>query len=349
MDGASLTVSILTRNRNKYLVEALEAIRTQSYANFVVKILDNASTDETDRVVKPFLSDNRFEYVRHPVNIGGSGNYAYALAHCSTDFLLITHDDDRMKPNMVLEEMAVLYDHPDVNLVCCENDYIDDSGKTLCLSVFSRAFNFGKLFFHGRYDFIKSYIAGLNYISCPTAVLRMAPIRNRGLSFRQDVGPALDTVFWMDLNCLPGRFAFIGESLYEYRKHGFQDSALNTLATFAGLKEAVWDILERENLCYLVKNWRSRIDKDVLSLLVNRLKSSAGIEQSLIHAIKLKLMSRGKPSFRTRWILFLAINSPSIFLLASSFGRVSTFLRGAMVHALRTFITSCSKSPSVRP
>jgi glycosyltransferase involved in cell wall biosynthesis len=331
MSEASLTVSILTYNRKDYLVEALKAICEQSYWNFNVKILDNASTDGTEDVVKPFLSDKRFEYIRHSKNIGGSGNYNFALTHCTTDFLLITHDDDRMKKNMLVEEMGVLRDYPDVNLVCCENDYIDGTGKVLRSAVFSLAFNLGPLFFQDRYDFIKGYVKGLNYISCPTAVLRMTPIRSHGLLFRQDVGPALDTVFWMDLNCLPGRFAFIGESLYEYRMHDLQDSARNTLTIYAGLKEAVWDVLEREKLGSLIASWQRRIDNDVLSLLVSRLKSNVSIDRTFIINIKRKILSRGEANGRVGWILFWASNFPAAFRFVNFIRHTAVLIKKSLL------------------
>ena len=308
-----LTVVVLTCNRCQFLREALQAISQQTYRDFVVKVLDNASTDGTKDVVEAFLQDKRFEYVRHPKNIGAAGNYNYALTHCDTKYLLITHDDDRMKPDMLNQELAVLLKHPDINLVSCENDHINANGKVLINNLYSQMYKLGEHYFQGRYDFLLGYIKGQNQISCPTAMIRISAVREAGLKFREDLEQPADTIFWMELNCLPGRFAFIGQSLYEYRLHDGQDSSRNVLQTYVALRTPVWDILLREGFKSHLREWKKWIDVLIVQTVIRLVQSTVPHDKRLLRLLREKALGRGIMNIRLRCAFLCAIFFPGEF------------------------------------
>src|SRR3954470_9957348 len=78
-----ITIGLPCYNSEKYLVQSIESLLSQTYGNFVLIISDNASTDRTEEICRRYAAaDARVRYVRNPVNIGMSGNFnrVFALA-----------------------------------------------------------------------------------------------------------------------------------------------------------------------------------------------------------------------------------------------------------------------------
>ena len=69
-------IVIVTFNRKKLLLHTLRAIAGQTYENYRVFIIDNASTDGTEEYIAEFLQENKkFMYKRMQTNTGGAGGF----------------------------------------------------------------------------------------------------------------------------------------------------------------------------------------------------------------------------------------------------------------------------------
>lgn len=70
---ANPTVSVVipTYNRAHLLGRAIQSVLNQTYHDFEIIVVDDGSTDNTEKVVKSF-NDPRIHYIRHDQNRGGS-------------------------------------------------------------------------------------------------------------------------------------------------------------------------------------------------------------------------------------------------------------------------------------
>ena len=100
-------------NRAPLLKQTLESILAQSYQDFAVVVFDNASTDDTEAVIKGF-SDPRLSQSRSSTNIGLVRNWNRCIQKNSSSYLCIFHDDDLMLEGFLEKSMAILEAHPDV-------------------------------------------------------------------------------------------------------------------------------------------------------------------------------------------------------------------------------------------
>lgn len=76
MNEKRVGIVVVTFNRKELLLETLNAIAVQSYRNYKVFIIDNASTDGTEEYVKTFLNEHaQFVYKRMQSNTGGAGGF----------------------------------------------------------------------------------------------------------------------------------------------------------------------------------------------------------------------------------------------------------------------------------
>lgn len=100
-----LTVSIPTYNRGPLLGLTLESILSQvddaKAGQMEIWITDNASTDDTPRVVEGFIreySHLRIEYRRNPCNVGAERNVIMSAGLGRGEYAWIFGDDDLMNP-----------------------------------------------------------------------------------------------------------------------------------------------------------------------------------------------------------------------------------------------------------
>jgi glycosyltransferase involved in cell wall biosynthesis len=120
-------VSIImpTYNRAREIGEAIQSILAQSYTDWELIIIDDASTDDTEAVVKNYIlraeqaSDHpRIRYIRQPKNSGISiaRNRGLAEAH-GTYIAMLDSDDIWLDSGKLTQQVAFLETHPDYALV----------------------------------------------------------------------------------------------------------------------------------------------------------------------------------------------------------------------------------------
>lgn len=81
MNWKNLDVIVLTYNRASYLKIMLDSLCTQTATGFNIKILNNASTDNTLQVIqeiKDKYPTRNIEVITHKTNIGNPANFKYS-------------------------------------------------------------------------------------------------------------------------------------------------------------------------------------------------------------------------------------------------------------------------------
>jgi glycosyltransferase involved in cell wall biosynthesis len=115
------------------LAEAVESLLAQTFTDFELLLLDNASTDRTPEICAGFAArDRRVRYVRNDRNIGGGPNWnrAFELATPAPYFKWAAHDD-RHAPRFLERCVEALDRDPGAVLAFTKAELIDGDGNTL--------------------------------------------------------------------------------------------------------------------------------------------------------------------------------------------------------------------------
>lgn len=101
--SSSLQVSIImaTYNRAHFIIETLQSVKKQTYTNWECLIIDDGSTDNTEKRIKPILEkDSRFKYLKRPKDHkkGLPGCRNYGLKNTKGDYVIFFDDDDIVHP-----------------------------------------------------------------------------------------------------------------------------------------------------------------------------------------------------------------------------------------------------------
>ena len=86
---------VVTYNRKELLEENIKALLNQSYENLDILIIDNASTDGTEKVVKKYVSD-KLKYMNTGANLGGAGGFNFGIRQAierNYDYCWVMADD----------------------------------------------------------------------------------------------------------------------------------------------------------------------------------------------------------------------------------------------------------------
>jgi glycosyltransferase involved in cell wall biosynthesis len=115
MDAPLITAIIPTYKRPKLLKRALRSVLAQSYPHFEILVADDASGEETDKVMQEFIKqDERVKLLKHPSNIGAIANFQKALMHATTPYVCFLADDDFFAPYFFEEAIAIFNHYPDI-------------------------------------------------------------------------------------------------------------------------------------------------------------------------------------------------------------------------------------------
>ncbi|MDD2225311.1 MAG: glycosyltransferase family 2 protein [Candidatus Shapirobacteria bacterium] len=134
MDNSSnklISVQICTYNRANLIKEAIQSVLDQTYENFEIVIIDDASTDNTEEVVKSF-SDSRIKYFKNEKNLGIAKNRNIAVQRSSGKYIAILDSDDLWNDSKKLEkQIRFLEENLSVGVIGTQAYKIDLKGNIL--------------------------------------------------------------------------------------------------------------------------------------------------------------------------------------------------------------------------
>ena len=111
-----VTIVAVTYNSAAHIRSFLESVQKQTYAHCELLIIENASTDQTARILETDASWARV--VQLPENIGYRRANALGFTMCTSPLILICNDDVVLEPTCVAELVRALEQNPDAAITC---------------------------------------------------------------------------------------------------------------------------------------------------------------------------------------------------------------------------------------
>jgi glycosyltransferase involved in cell wall biosynthesis len=222
MSEPKLSVLIPTYNAARYLAEAIESVLSQSFGDFELVVIDNASHDATSSLVAAFAArDPRVRFTVNETNIGMVNNWNRCLAEARGEYIKYLFADDLLCSTDSLARMlAALEADPKVALVASARRLIDEESRpfaTVSYFVAGTA-GCGEEVINHCLEFDR------NLIGEPTAVLFRRRDAQRG--FDGALHQLVDLEMWFHL-LEKGGFAYLAEPLVAFRVHRDQETQRN--------------------------------------------------------------------------------------------------------------------------
>lgn len=120
-------------NRETMVAGAIRSIQNQTFHDWELIILDDASTDKTMDVCRGFeAEDKRIRVLANEQNLGVGETRNRLLTFASGKYIAIQDSDDTSVPERLAYEIEVLESKPDIGIVSGVTEWIDsDNGRNL--------------------------------------------------------------------------------------------------------------------------------------------------------------------------------------------------------------------------
>lgn len=116
--------------KSRYLKEAVSSLLAQTYADFELVVVDDASPEDLASVLAEF-PDSRIKYHRNPMNLGGKNlvaNWNRCLELAKGDWFVLASDDDVYHPEFLAEMVELSGKYPSVDIFHSRVSVIDSHG-----------------------------------------------------------------------------------------------------------------------------------------------------------------------------------------------------------------------------
>lgn len=123
-----VSVIMPSYNTAPYIAETIGSVLKQTYQNWELIIVDDCSSDNTDDVVRPHLSDERIRYLKNEKNSGAAVSRNRALREAKGKWIAFLDSDDLWIPEK-LEKQISFMEKNDYHFSYTNYAEIDIEGK----------------------------------------------------------------------------------------------------------------------------------------------------------------------------------------------------------------------------
>lgn len=124
-----LTIAIPTYNRSKLLARTLESVLPQADGSVEVLVSDNASTDDTDKIMADICRRYEVTYIRNQNNIGPDANFLQCMRLSKGKYFLLLGSDDIMTENALGKILNFLSNNSGCDLVFMNHTFFENEYK----------------------------------------------------------------------------------------------------------------------------------------------------------------------------------------------------------------------------
>ena len=125
----AVSIVIPSYNHARYLAQSIESALSQSFRDFELLIIDDASDDNSRDIIQQYAQqDDRIKYWFHEQNQGIPSTFNEGLQHASGKFYASLGSDDIWLPRKLETQVALLKENEEL-VVWSEGQIIDTAGK----------------------------------------------------------------------------------------------------------------------------------------------------------------------------------------------------------------------------
>ncbi|MBW4698332.1 MAG: glycosyltransferase [Aphanocapsa lilacina HA4352-LM1] len=216
--GAVPLVSVLMCNYNfgRFIGQAIESVLRQTYRNFELIVVDDASTDESAAVIRTY--GDRIQAIFLERNSGQAEAYNTAIRHSRGEIVCLLDSDDYYHPNKLEQVVRAFAEHPEWLQISHPWISVDADNGVIGKGV--RTFAAGDvremLLTWGRYPC--AITSGLAYRR--TILEKITPIPNREVIVAGRPYNNGSDCYLVAVAPFYGQVGYIEEPLMYYRIHG---------------------------------------------------------------------------------------------------------------------------------
>jgi glycosyltransferase involved in cell wall biosynthesis len=130
MSHPEISVVVPTKNRERYILEAVNSVLAQTISNHEIVVIDDGSADRTRELLEPYISDGRVRYYfRDAAGVSAARNFGVEQARGR--LIAFLDSDDLFLPSKLEKQFALLEGNAGLGFVHCSFSKFDNAGNDL--------------------------------------------------------------------------------------------------------------------------------------------------------------------------------------------------------------------------
>ncbi len=117
-------------NGAAHIGECIDSVLQQTFTDFELVLIDDASTDDTVEIARSF-DDDRIRVIENPQRLGAEGNWNAALEHSRGAYVKVLSHDDVIYPTCLERQTEVLDADSELVWVTVRRDILDGDSRVL--------------------------------------------------------------------------------------------------------------------------------------------------------------------------------------------------------------------------
>lgn len=223
MKNQAVSVIVPNYNHARYLKRRLDSIVAQTFCDYELIILDDASTDASMETIAPYLRDPRARLLANASNSGSTfAQWNRGVAMASGEFVWLAESDDYAEPGLLEKLVTLLRANPSVGLALCQSYKIDENDAVIgTMEEFTADIDSD----HWRQPFISKgreecgrYLLWKNTVPNASAVVFRREVYQRAGGAPTNLRLAGDWLTWARMLLISDQ-AFIPDLLNYFRHH----------------------------------------------------------------------------------------------------------------------------------
>lgn len=253
-----ISVIMPVYNGEKHLKPAIESILNQTYKNFELLLVDDASTDASLHIMQSY-NDPRIRIIKNEKNLKLIKTLNKAIKLANGIYLARMDADDISLPKRLTTQVAFMKNNPDVGICGTWVKTIGIGKSMLCKTPVSHKDNVATLLFRCS-------------LMHPTVMMRKNIIEKHGLFYDENFPHAEDYELWVRAS-QHTKLANIPQCLLLLRHHNEQVSKMHsdTQCNTANLirkqlvQNIIPDVTDNELAIHnAIGNWQTRLTKELV-------------------------------------------------------------------------------------
>ena len=280
-------ILLATYNGEQYLKEQLDSILAQSYNEFRLLISDDASTDDTVRILKEYEEkDTRITVFFQKENSGVIKNFEFLLERVENEYYMFSDQDDIWKEDKI-EKSIKKIEETDRDL-----EVVDSDLNVTYKSYWKLKGIYNKIKKYNNFEslYLNNFVTGCTIISKKEFIRDVLPLPNTSKFVLHD--------YWIPLVLSQKhKISYIEEPLIKYRQHKNNKigskKKVDELKEFEEVRE-LFIRVKKEHFKVFIENEEKFIDERIKKLNVEALEYYEMLEK------------KKNINFR-KWILFFKL------------------------------------------
>ncbi len=205
-------------NGEQYVAEAIESILAQTFTDFEIIIVDDASQDKSPEIIREYeRRDDRVRFLRQERNMGVSLARNRGIAAAAGEYIALMDSDDVSLPTRLEQQLRFLQEYPEIGAVGVCSKIVNRDMTTTLVSIRAGPRQHAPI--------VLSLFAGFISLVTGSLMIRRQPLRTvRGFAADLRYGEEADLFVRLLLQTRI-RYANLPEILYVQRWHDSNKSS----------------------------------------------------------------------------------------------------------------------------